>query len=97
MYHGFDVRPHLVNLAVDKTFGKNLAPFGIDWIAVEVVLDDVAGSDEFRRDRARHQVMLGIARVAGADVSSDIDHALVDQNTARCDKVVYECRTDRPG
>jgi len=84
---GVDVRPHLVDLAVDETLLVGAAPLGIDRLAVEVVLHDVVRRDRRRRDRARHQIAIGIARIADADMAEAIENFFVREDTVGEDQI----------
>jgi hypothetical protein len=48
MDDGFDVRPRLVNLAMDKALEKACTPLRIDGIGIEVVFHDVVCRDQRR-------------------------------------------------
>jgi len=78
---GVDVRPHLVDLAVDETLLVGAAPLRIDRLAVEVVLHDVVRRDRRRRDRARHQIAIWIAGIADADMTEAIEDLFVREDT----------------
>src|SRR5262249_21500784 len=75
---GGDVRAHLVDLAVDEALLVGAAPPRINRLAVEVVFHDVVRGRG--RDRARHQIAIGIARIADADVAKAIENFFVRQD-----------------
>src|SRR5262249_35354790 len=77
---GVDIRPHLVDLAVDEALLVGAAPLRIDRLAVEVVFHDVVRGHRRGRDRARHQIAIGIARIADADVAEAIENLFVRQD-----------------
>src|SRR5204862_8116032 len=79
---GHHVRPRFVDFAVDEAFQEHRAAAGIDRIAVEIEFHDVAGGDQRRRQRPRHQEAIWIARMARADMAEGIDHAEVGEDAA---------------
>src|SRR5262249_15790342 len=78
---GVDVRPHLVDLAVDEPLFVGTTPLRIDRLAVEIVLHDVVGRDRRWRDRARHQITVWIAGIADADMTEAIENLFVREDT----------------
>ena len=79
MHHGVDVRPRLVDRAVDEALEIGRARVA-HRRAVEPELDDVGAGDEFRAERARQQIVVGLLRVADADVAVGVDHVLLRQD-----------------
>ncbi len=82
VHDGLNIGPRPVDLAVDESFQKTGAAPGIAGIAVQIVLDDVIGRHQCRRDRARHQIAIGRPRVAHRDVAECVDDALGDEDAA---------------
>ena len=72
-----DVRPRLVDAAVDHALGIEPNRGRGDRLGVEGELQDVAGLNQRRRARAREQVAAGIGGMAHAHMAEGIDHALV--------------------
>ena len=69
-----NIRPRLVNFAVDKTLEKTGAAIRVYRIAVQIVFDDVVGRDQRRRDRARHQITAGRLGMAQRNMTKAIDN-----------------------
>ena len=61
------------------------------------MFDNIRGGHQRRGERAGHQEPVGVLRVAHADVPEGVEHALVDQHTARRHEVVEERRLDGTG
>ena len=98
VHHRIDVRPRLVDLAVDEALAvEQLAVvLGIDGLAVEIEHQNVGGGHQFRRDRARDQIAVRIARIAHADMAEGVEHVKPRQRAVRGDEVVDQ-RRDRAG
>jgi hypothetical protein len=79
MDHGVDVRPRLIDGAVDIALQIGRAYVALRR-AVELELDDVRGCDELGAERPRQQIMVGLVRMADADVAVGVDHLLLRQN-----------------
>ena len=75
-----DVRPHLVDLAMDEALAIGRAAVGIDRIAVEIEGDDVRHRHVARRHRLHLQIAVGIARVAHADMAEGVEHAVLGED-----------------
>ena len=90
VHHRIDVRPRLVDLAVDEALAvEQLAVvLGIDGLAVEIEHEDIGRGHRFRRDRARHQIAMRIARIAHADMTEGIEHVEPRQRAVGGDEVV---------
>src|SRR5437879_3986474 len=95
MHNGLNIGPRLVNLAMDKTLQKTGAAIRADSIAVEVVLDDVVGCDQRRRDRARHQITVGCSGMAHRNVAEAIDNPVRRKYAARRSEIRNERGGDR--
>jgi len=80
--HRHYVRPRLVDFAVDEAFEKHGSAAGIDRIAVEVELHDVVGRDQRRRERPRHQKMIGVGGMPRADMTKAVEHAELGEDAA---------------
>src|SRR5262247_3000647 len=76
MHDGLNVRSRRIDLAVDKALDETGTAIRIDRIAVQIVLDDVIGRNQRRRDRARHQVTVGRRGMPQRDVTEAIDDSL---------------------
>ena len=70
--HRHHVRPHLIGRAVDEAFEIGPAALGVDRIALQRELHDVADLDPLRRARPRQEIALGIVGMANADVAERI-------------------------
>src|SRR5262249_53943391 len=70
-----DIRTYFVDLAVEEPFGIKTVAAVVDCIVVEIELQDVAGSDEFRRQRPRQEVSTGVLIVSNADMTPPVEHA----------------------
>src|SRR5256886_15271287 len=97
VYHRLHIRPQLVDFAVNEAFDHAAATLRINRIGVEVVFHDVAGGYQNRRERARHQIAVWLARVADTHVSVGIEHAFLGKDTIGGDKVLDACRIDSGG
>jgi hypothetical protein len=85
---GDDVRPRLVDLAVDHPLGIELH-LGLDERSrVERELQDVGQLNQLGRARARQQVAPGIAGVAAADMAEGVEHAFMGENAVGDGKLV---------
>src|SRR4030095_16789927 len=84
---GLNVRSCLVDLAVDKALDETGAAIRVDRIAVQIVLDDVIGHNQRRRDRARHQITVGCRRMPQRDVPEAIDDSLHREYAASRGKI----------
>ena len=91
-----DVRPRLVDLAVDEPFEVGGAGARIDRVRVEIVLHDVGHGDELGGERARHEVAARVAIVPRADVPVAVEHVLVRQDAVRGHQVLDESGVGRP-
>ena len=87
VHDGIDVRPRLVDLAVNETLDEHAAAVLIDRIGIEVEFHDVVGGHQSRRDRAGHQVPVWVGRMTDADMAESIHHALVSEDAAGGDEV----------
>ena len=98
VHHRVDVGPRLVDFAVDEALAvEQLAVvLGIDGLAVEVEDENVGGGHRFRRDRARDQIAVRIARVAHADMAEGIEHVQSRQRAVGGDEIVDEGLVERP-
>ena len=67
---------------MDEALEEHRAAAGIDRVAVEIELHDVVGGDERRRQRARHQEVVGIGRMPCADMAEAVDHAELRKDAA---------------
>src|SRR5262245_5021281 len=76
MHDGLNVRSRLVDLSVDKALDETGTAIRVDRIAVQIVLDDVIGRNQRRRDRARHQITVGRRGMPQRDVPEAIDDSL---------------------
>ena len=83
VHDGLNIGPRLVDLAVNEALEKTAAAICVDWVAFQIVLEDVAGGHQRRRKRSRHQVMAGRRRMAQRDVTEGIDNALRREDAAR--------------
>ena len=80
MHHRIHVRPRLVDLAMDEALDIGLPAARVERLAVEVEGYDVGHRDVARGDSLRLQVLLGIARVAHADMAEAVEHGVVDED-----------------
>src|SRR5262245_42813916 len=76
MHDRLNVRSRLVDLAVDKALNETGTAIRVERIAVKIVLDDVIGRNQRRRDRARHQITVGRRGVPQRYVAEAIDDSL---------------------
>jgi hypothetical protein len=67
---------------VNETFEEHRAAARIDRVAVEIERHDVVGGDQRRRERARHQKMIGVVRIARADMAETVEHAELGEDAA---------------
>ena len=74
-----DVRPRLIDAAVDHALGVELHRRRRDRLGIERELQNVGRLDQARRARAREQIATGIGRMAHADMAERIEHAFVRQ------------------
>ncbi len=90
MDYRIDVRPRLVDLAVDEALAvKQLAIVpGVDGLAVEIEHENIGRRHRFRRERARDQIAVRVARVAHADMAEGVEHVKLSQRMIRGDEVV---------
>ena len=94
MHHRHDVRPRLVDFGVDEALQEHRSAARIYGVAVEVEFHDVVGRHQRRRQRARHQEMIGIGGMAGADMAKTIQHAEIGENAASGHDVIDQRRID---
>jgi len=75
MDHGVYIRTRFVNFAMDIAFEeqRRRGNFPADGIAVEIVFENVGGSDECGRKRTGHEVVPRVAVAADADVPIRIE------------------------
>ena len=81
-----DIRPRFVERAVDEPLEVRRAAARIDRRAIERELHDVIRLDAIGCTRAREKIALRIVRIAHADVSEGIDHALAREDAVCRDK-----------
>src|SRR6266852_7508519 len=81
------VRTRLEDLAVNEALAHRLSSPRIDRAAVQIVLHDVLGHHQFRRERARQKIALGVAFRAHAYVSVSVDDAVLGENSIGRDEV----------
>src|SRR6266699_2168994 len=93
--HRLHVGPGLVDLGMNETLQVAGAAARIDGIAVEIVFQDVGRRDQGRGERARHQEPVGIGRMANADVTEPVEHALTRKHVVGDHEVVQQRRFDR--
>ena len=77
-----------INFRMNKAFQKHRPALGINRIAITVKFHDIIHSDQSRRERARHQKMIGIGRVAGRDMTETIKHTQISQNPAPYNQII---------
>jgi len=65
-----------------KRSRKTERPARIDRVAVEIERHDVVGGDQRRRERTRHQKMVGVAGIARADMAETVEHAELGEDAA---------------
>jgi hypothetical protein len=82
---------------VDEPLGKLTAAVQIDGIAVEIVLDDIAGCDQGRCQRSRYEVTVGIPVVPNADMPERVHDALPRQDPAGRNEVFHQSGIRRAG
>ena len=87
MHNGVHVSTRLVDLAMNEPLDVEAAAFALDRIAVEIKFHDIGGRDQFRCDRTRQKVSVGIAAVANADVAEPIQNSLLRENPVGRDEV----------
>ena len=80
---------------MDEAFEETCPATGVDRIAVEVVFHDVVGLHQGRRQRARHQESLRVARVSNADMTEAVEHGLIGQDVVGSHEVGDQGRIDR--
>ncbi len=87
MHHG----DHIGTLAIDRTVNRALgvlsAPALVDWVAIEIIFNDVVESYQFRTARSRQEEPVGPLRMTHADVAVGIDHAFTCKNAVGDDEV----------
>ena len=76
-----------VDLAVDEPLKVRIAGVAGGRGGVEVEHHDVGRGHQFRRARARQQVLCRVFRMAGADVPEAVNHALARENVVGDDQV----------
>ncbi len=98
VHHRIDVRPRLVNLAVDEALAvkQHAVIFGIDRLAVEIEHQDIGRGDRFRRDRTRDHIAVRIARIAHADMAEGVEHVKPRQRAIGGDEIVDQTASSRP-
>ena len=88
MHHGHHLRAGAVDLAVDVALADRVAlARRVERLAVEAVLQQVAGLHRLRGDIAREDEALRVARRAHADVPVGVDHAVLGEDAVRRDEV----------
>jgi hypothetical protein len=92
---GHHVAPCAENLAVQITFDEAAPSTRIDGVAVDIEFHDVVGGDHLRRERARHQKPLGMARMPHRNMAGRIEHALIGEDAARRGEVLQYGAIDR--
>src|SRR6185436_8362964 len=97
VHDGGDIRPRPVDLAVYEALEEAAAAIGVHGVAVEVVLDDIAGRHARRGDAARHQVTARRCRMAHGNVAEAVHHTLRHEYAARRGEVLEEVSGDRTG
>jgi len=97
VHHRHHVAARLVDFTVDEPFDHAAAVLRIDRIGIEVVFHDVVRGHQDRRERARQQVAVWVARMAHAHMPIGIEHALLGENAVGGDEVLDERRVDRTG
>ena len=87
--HGLYVWSCPVNFAMDEALKERALAFGVNWIGVEIVLQDVGRGHELRRNIPRPKIAVGILRMSDRDVAETVEHSLVHQD-AVCGHQVFE-------
>src|SRR5688572_26331302 len=85
------VRPRLVDGGMDEALLIAL-PLVAHRTSFQVVLDEIARSDERRREVARQQKVVRILIVADADMAETVQDTLIGENAIANDEIVDELR-----
>ena len=81
VHHGANVRPVLIDRAMDRAFAVHGAPALIDRLAVEIELHDVVQDDKSRAAGPRHKEPVRTLRMPHADMAEAVNHSFPRQNT----------------
>src|ERR1700722_17668245 len=84
-----DIRPFLVDSAVDETLQIGRATTLVDCGAVERIFDDVVAFDPLGRTRPGEQIVVGFIGMTGTDMAEGIDDPFVGQDTV-CGRQFFE-------
>src|SRR5438034_11628984 len=82
VHDGSNIRSRLVDLAMNETFEKTPTAIRIEGVAVQIVIENVVGCDQCRRERARHEITLRRRRIAKRHVAERVHNALYGQDAA---------------
>ena len=82
VHDGHDIRPRLVDLAMDEPLQEAAAALGVHRLGVEVEFHDVVGFHQRGGLGARHQEAIRGAGMAHGEVAEGVEHALISQNAA---------------
>src|SRR6516165_5905141 len=77
MAHRHHIGARLIDFAVDDALAIEPLFDRLDDSRVEAELVDILRMHQFRRARARHQVTVGISRVAHGNVTEGVEHAFI--------------------
>ena len=78
--HGGDIRPRLIDGAVDRPLHIDRAVALVDGVVVERKFHQVGAADDFRAARAGQKIALWIIRMPDADMAKSVDHIFPRQN-----------------
>jgi hypothetical protein len=80
VYHGTNVRPVLIDRAMDGAFTIHGTSTLIDRIAIEIELHDVVQDDKFGAAGPRHKKSVRTLWMAHADMSETVNHPFSRQD-----------------
>jgi hypothetical protein len=86
----------VIDFPVDEALEVLRASFGIDWIAVQVVLQSVVSGHQCRCQVPREQIAPGVTIMARADVPIAVSYALVGQDVVRGHEIFNQLWVGRP-
>jgi hypothetical protein len=95
VHDGHDIGTRAVDFRMDEALEEQCLAGFVDVIAIEIEFDNVGRCRQRRRERARHEEMLGICRMPHGDMAERVDDGLIGTNTACGGEVVQHPRIDR--
>ena len=88
VHDGHDIGAGREDRGVDEPLEIELMAVIAHGIAVEIELDNIVGTDQFRRERARDQKAVRVVGMTDADMAVGVDDIFARQNAIGDDEIL---------